>query len=619
MVVTRTNEYANEFSQHEVVGDVGAGVSGTANQGDGSDAGNVGGVAPGIGAVNVGGVGRGAGRGAGRGRGQVPYINQMVIGEAQIQQLLQGAQKPDDLSKLTKNYTLFGGKRYDGKGGAVKAETWLETCHEVFAKMVLTPIQQRDIATQHLDDAALHWWRAIKVGLDLDTYTWEEFVAHFRENFVPSAERDRLCALFLNLRQNGRPVTEYTSHFNELGRYAPHMVDTEEKKVSRYIDNLDTDLSLACLHALGGTYAEACNTALRFERKVNTLTWEKKRASVGPARGGGGRGGPRFQPYHRPPYQAPAAPIFHPRGRGVPPPVAPRRPGYPMVAAAPVAPQVPPVRAAVPPPRRPIAEIDCYRCHELGHIARDCTVPNHQLRGRGGGRNGGRGGRGGGRGGRAFVAPAAPGGLQGTVLSGSGSISCRVLFDTGASHSFVARQYCMSRDLVISMLRRSMHVDTPSGGSTEIVEYIRDHEIRFAGRVFVLDLYVLGFEGFDMILGLDWLSKFRALIDCGRRVLVLTLPEGEVLEHQCETPSDNVLTSLLYTIEIPKLPVEEVPVVKDFVDVFAEITGLPPRRVVEFRIDLVPGAAPIAKAAYRMAPKELVEMKKQLDEMLQKG
>ena len=67
-----------------------------------------------------------------------------------------------------------------------------------------------------------------------------------------------------------------------------------------------------------------------------------------------------------------------------------------------------------------------------------------------------------------------------------------------------------------------------------------------------------------------------------------------------------------------QLPLEEVEVVRDFPDVFAEIKGLPPRRVVEFWIDLVPGAAPIGKAAYRMAPKELIEMKKQLDEMLKK-
>ena len=65
------------------------------------------------------------------------------------------------------------------------------------------------------------------------------------------------------------------------------------------------------------------------------------------------------------------------------------------------------------------------------------------------------------------MAPAAQGGLQGTVLSGS--VACKVLFDTGASYSFVARQYCMSKALPILSLKRSMHVDTPSGGSTKIL------------------------------------------------------------------------------------------------------------------------------------------------------
>ena len=134
----------------------------------------------------------------------------------------------------------------------------------------------------------------------------------------------------------------------------------------------------------------------------------------------------------------------------------------------------------------------------------------------------------------------------------------------------------MSRALPILLLKRSMHVDTPSGGSTEILELVRHHEIRFAGRVFVLDLYVLGFEGFDMILGLDWLEKYGVVIDCSRRVLVLKMPCEEVLENHCETPSDSVLTSLIYTLEVPEVPLEEVPVVKDFPDVFAEIKGLPP-------------------------------------------
>ena len=99
--------------------------------------------------------------------------------------------------------------------------------------------------------------------MDLTTFTYEEFVARFREKFIPSAERDRLSSLFITLRQSGRPVTEYINRFNELGRYAPYMIDTEEKKVARFLDNLDSDLSLACLHALGGTFDQACDTALR--------------------------------------------------------------------------------------------------------------------------------------------------------------------------------------------------------------------------------------------------------------------------------------------------------------------------------------------------------------------
>ena len=199
------------------------------------------------------------------------------------------------------------------------------------------------------------------------------------------------------------------------------------------------------------------------------------------------------------------------------------------------------------------------------------------------------------------------------------SIPCRVLFDSGASHSFIARSYCMSRGLVIERVGRFLSVRTPTGVTVDLHEVVRKHEFRFLDRVFVLDLYVLDFGGFDVILGMDWLEKNLAVIDCGKRRIILLEPGKEDVIHECETPEDSIMTSFLYTLEIPEKVMEEVEVVRDFPDVFKEVQGLPPRRVVEFRIDLVPGAAPIAKAAYRMAPKELVEMKKQLDEMLQKG
>ena len=65
---------------------------------------------------------------------------------------------------------------------------------------------------------------------------------------------------------------------------------------------------------------------------------------------------------------------------------------------------------------------------------------------------------------------------------------------------------------------------------------------------------------------------------------------------------------------------EEIPIVQEFLDVFPEdFPGLPPDREIEFCIDLIPGAAPIAKAPYKMAPTELKDLKMQIQELLDKG
>ena len=82
---------------------------------------------------------------------------------------------------------------------------------------------------------------------------------------------------------------------------------------------------------------------------------------------------------------------------------------------------------------------------------------------------------------------------------------------------------------------------------------------------------------------------------------------------------DSVLSTYLFSVEVLERRLEDVKVVCEFPDVFQEISGLPPSRVVEFRIDLVPGRTPISKAAYRMAPKQLEEMSKQLAELRAKG
>ena len=141
-----------------------------------------------------------------------------------------------------------------------------------------------------------------------------------------------------------------------------------------------------------------------------------------------------------------------------------------------------------------------------------------------------------------------------------------------------------------------------------------------------------------MIVGMDWLSRFGAMIDCeGQRVVVRTPSGGELVVYGEGTRLGSGFCSaararqyiqhgcagyLAYVVDTrvrEQLSVSEVPVVREFADVFPEeLPGVPPERQVELRIDLVPGAAPIAKATYRLASPEMQDLSSQLQELLGK-
>nr|GFA17406.1 hypothetical protein [Tanacetum cinerariifolium] len=96
------------------------------------------------------------------------------------------------------------------------------------------------------------------------------------------------------------------------------------------------------------------------------------------------------------------------------------------------------------------------------------------------------------------------------------------------------------------------------------------------------------------IIGMDWLSRYNAVIACAEKLV--RIPFG-----------NEILTI-------------HVPVVQEFPEVFPkDLPGIPPTRSVVFRIDLVPGAAPVARAPYRLAPSEMKELADQLQELTAKG
>ncbi|WVZ52060.1 hypothetical protein U9M48_003153, partial [Paspalum notatum var. saurae] len=187
-----------------------------------------------------------------------------------------------------------------------------------------------------------------------------------------------------------------------------------------------------------------------------------------------------------------------------------------------------------------------------------------------------------------------------------------VLFDTGATHSFITKSYAEQYNIPIRSTSRPMVVSTP--GETLSTSLICPRvSINIRGVEFCTMLIIIGSAGIDIILGMETLAKWDVRIDCAKRTVHLTAPDGQKVEVSATEPS-----GCLHQME--EKPTEGIRVVCEYPDVFPEeLPGMPPDREVEFLIELLPGTAPIAKRQYRVAPKEQELIKENIDELLGKG
>jgi hypothetical protein len=199
-------------------------------------------------------------------------------------------------------------------------------------------------------------------------------------------------------------------------------------------------------------------------------------------------------------------------------------------------------------------------------------------------------------------------------------ISAVVLFDSGASHSFISAAYVEKHNLPIALLRCQIIVSSP-GGDMPARQLCPKVNLKIRGVDFVTNLIVLESKGIDVILGMDWLGKHKMLIDCAKKSVKLTTPDGKELEYVTEP----VVTAkgIANHMKINQLGASqglEVPMVNEFPDVFPEeLPGMPPDRDIEFVIELKPGTAPIYKTPFRMTTLELAELKEHIRELLEKG
>jgi hypothetical protein len=176
------------------------------------------------------------------------------------------------------------------------------------------------------------------------------------------------------------------------------------------------------------------------------------------------------------------------------------------------------------------------------------------------------------------------------------AIPATKLFDSGATHSFMSARYANTNELPLKNMKTPMIVITPKG-HVEANHMTHNLTLTIMGREFWATAIILEASNIDLILGMSWLRKAKAIILCGRGTVELTSPKGERFQVEIAVTTSSRHVAFFIAEEFVG---ENIRVVRDFPDVFPEeLPEMPPDREVEFVIDLLHGTAPIYKCHTR--------------------
>ena len=547
-----------------------------------------------------------------------------------MQQLLLQRQQPEVRIPQERPITLIDFKKYappvfKGTSDPMEAEGWLKAVEKVFQALRCPEEEKVTFATFLLQDEAAAWWELElgKQGPNDTPFTWTDFRKVFYERYFPQSVRVQKFREFDRLEQGTLTVSQYASKFEELSRYAPSLLADEGIRARKFENGLRSRIQHQVIAFELPTYKEVVNKALIIERGLDVAQAEREKALKKRSGTRGNQG--QF-------YKGTNA-----KTRKLDNVTSDNK-------------------------TQPKNDVKCFKCGG-SHYKRDCTWPDEWKC-----HNCGKPGH------KAVVCPSGQGsqhqlsrgkqqleGQQKTVTQGrvyaltqqdanaSNSVvtgmiklfssNVYVLFDTGATHSFVSvRLVRENNELTPTSLEFELCISTPSGDVFVVNQICKKCRLNIEGRTMEADLIVMDMKDFDIILGMDWLTANHASINCFEKIVKFQIPDQSefcfkgnkltlmrrvisafIAKRLLRKGCEGFLAAMIDTRQ-QELKLEDISIVKEFPEVFPDdLPGLPPDREIEFSIDLIPGTGAISKAPYRMAPAELKELKEQLQELLDKG